>query len=103
MQRHAFVENFRAAALAARDFARKFIEEALPDEMLFRVRLNSSYDRNPLRPDEEVYPHDSALEHARNFCECTHEQVTTLLWRKGTVPEWINVSVTGTNRNSHSA
>jgi hypothetical protein len=79
MQRHAFLENFRAAALAARDFARKFIEEALPEEMLFRVRLNSSYDGNPLVADERVYPSDSVPERARAFCECTLEQVATLL------------------------
>lgn len=47
-----FKDNFRAAAVTARDFAREFIKEPLPDAMVYRLSLNCSYDGNPLLGDE---------------------------------------------------
>lgn len=92
--------RLRDAAQAARDFAREFVEEDLADEMLFCVRLNGSYDGNPLHPDERVYPEDSSADRARELRECTEEQTVGLLWRQGTVPEWVDLSVIGVNRSS---
>jgi hypothetical protein len=48
MQRETFANRLHAATRAAVGIAREYIEETLPDEVLFRVRLNSSYDGNPL-------------------------------------------------------
>lgn len=63
--------------------------------MLFRLRLNSSYDGNPLVGDEVVFPADSAFERAEALATCDEQQVVAELWRDGRVPEWIDVAVMG--------
>jgi hypothetical protein len=93
MDRMKFAERLRAASVAARDFARSYILEALPNDMLFRIRLNQSYDRNSSHPDERVYPEDSALNLTGKMGRCTEEEVVNLLWRDGRVPEWADVAV----------
>jgi hypothetical protein len=95
MDRELFAERLHDAAVAARDFARRYAEETLPDELRFRVRLNSSYDGNPLVKDEVVFPNDSGYEKANEFKDCSEQQVLDLLWRNKRVPEWINLSVIG--------
>jgi hypothetical protein len=95
MEREVFAARFREAAVAARDFARQFIEEDLPNRMLFRTRLNSSYDGNPLHQNERVYPEDSHLDRAEALRERDEDVVVSALWRNGLVPEWINVQVCG--------
>lgn len=97
MERELFASRLREAAVAARDFARKYIEEPLPDPTLFRLRLNNSYDGNPRVGDEHVFPEDSALERAEKLKLCTEELVIDELWRGGRVPEWIDVAVIGEN------
>lgn len=86
--------HFLRAAVCARDFARQFVEEELPDEMRFRLRLNSSYDAN-LERDETVYPEDTSPKRAKALRECTAETVVDTLWRDGTVPEWADLQVLG--------
>lgn len=90
-----FAQRLHEAATAARDFARTFIEETLPDPMLFRLRLNSSYDGNPRVGDEVVYPDDSSFQRAEELKACDEEAVVKSLWRDGRVPEWIDVAVIG--------
>lgn len=97
MERELFARRLHDAAVAARDFARRFIAETLPDELRFRVRLNSSYDGNPLVKDETVFPNDSGYEKANAFKDCSEQEVLDLLWRDERVPEWINFSVIGEN------
>ncbi len=84
----------------ARDFTRRFIEEPLPEPLLFRLRLNASYDGNPLREDERVFPEDSDRGLARRLSRCTAEQVVDVLWRDAMVPEWVNLSVVGDARTA---
>src|SRR5689334_19118076 len=93
MDRELFAGRLHEAAVAARDFAQRYVEETLPDELRFRVRLNSSYDGNPLVRDEVVFPSDSGYEKANEFKDCSEQQVLDLLWRNKRVPEWINLSV----------
>src|SRR5690242_16597377 len=57
-------------------FARSFVLETLPDEMLYRVRLNQSCDGNPLHMDERVYPEDTARNLTENFSRCAETEVT---------------------------
>jgi hypothetical protein len=95
MDRELFARRLHDAAAAARDFARRYVEETLPDELRFRVRLNSSYDGNPLVKDEVVFPHDSGYEKANELKDCSEQQVLDLLWRDRCVPEWIDLSVIG--------
>ncbi|MGE0403910.1 MAG: hypothetical protein AB7T06_44795 [Kofleriaceae bacterium] len=95
MDRELFAGRLHDAAVAARDFARRYVEEPLPDELRFRVRLNSSYDGNALVGDEVVFPDDSGYEKANELKDCSEQQVLDLLWRNKRVPEWINLSVIG--------
>ncbi|MGE5186544.1 MAG: hypothetical protein ACM31C_31025 [Acidobacteriota bacterium] len=93
MDRHLFATRLREAAMAARDFARRFIEEPLPDELRYRLRLNRSYDGEARVGDEVVYPEDSTCERAEAVRDCSEARVVDVLWRDGRVPEWIDVSV----------
>lgn len=95
MDRPTFAARLHAAAAAARDFARKFVCESLPDPLRFRVRLNSSYDGNPLVGDEVVYPDDGGFDRAFALHDIDADTVVDTLWRDGRVPEWINLSVIG--------
>jgi hypothetical protein len=94
MLRDVFAKRFHDAASEARDFARTFVEEPLPEEMTFRAHLNSSYDRNPLQAGLTVYPNDD------NLHRCNEEDAISLLWRDGKVPQWIDVSVVGETESS---
>ena len=62
MDKHTFAEHFVRAVTIARDGASNYVEEHLPDQLRFRVVLNSSYDGNPLHVDEVVFPEDSSIE-----------------------------------------
>lgn len=95
MEREVFTQRFLAASARARDFARGFVEESLPDAMLFRVRLNASYDGPPLRENERVFPEDDAHVVAKGLSRCRSAEVVDALWRDGMVPEWVDVSVIG--------
>jgi hypothetical protein len=55
MDKNTFVEHFvRGHSVGmGRRTRRHYVEERLPNEMRFRVRLNSPYDGNPLHPDED--------------------------------------------------
>jgi len=94
VEKKVFAERFHVAATTALDFARNFILEPLPDAKVFRVRLNCSYDKN-LRSDEEVYPEDGSMERAHQLRQCTEAEVVEVLWRKGSVPEWVDLTVVG--------
>ncbi len=95
MERELFERRLREAATVARDVARKFIEEPLPDPILFRLRLNSSYDGNARVGDEIVFPDDSSFHQAEKLRLCNEQRVVDALWRDGRVPEWIDVAVIG--------
>jgi hypothetical protein len=95
VEREVFARRLNEAATAARDFARKLIDEQLPEPMLFRLQLNSSYDGNPRVRDEVVFPEDSAFERAEELKICDEQQVVGELWRDRRMPEWIDVAVIG--------
>src|SRR6478609_1058118 len=94
MDRSTFAQHFLSAAQHARDFARKFIAEQLPDEMTFRVHLNSSYDGHA-GPDVKLFPGDSSDERSLATKQLDADGVVALLWRDGFVPEWVDVTVAG--------
>jgi hypothetical protein len=95
VERETLADRLRQAAESTRDFSQGFVLEELPDDLLFRVRLNSSYDRNPLRDGEVLFPEDSSYERAVDLRLCEAEAVVDALWRDGRVPEWINLSPIG--------
>jgi len=92
MDRHLFERHFHTAADQTRRFARQFVEQALPDQLAFRVYPNQSYDGNPRVGDEEVFPEETLAD------GCFHgpwsiTEVIGFLWRNGKVPEWVDVAV----------
>lgn len=92
MERALFREHFLLAASRARDFARKFVAETLPDAMRFRVHLNGSYDATA-SSEFVLFPEDSAEERTLATKRLDTEGVVDLLWRDGLVPQWIDVAV----------
>lgn len=91
VDRHVFAEQLERATRRAVDFARRFVEEALPDPVIYRVQLNSSYDGHAVA-GERLYPEDSSDERTYATKALTAAQVVELLWRDHHVPEWINVT-----------
>ncbi len=74
VDRSVFAQHFLAAAKSALEFSRQFLEEPLPDEMIFRVHLNSSHDVHA-RPDVRLFPEDSLEERARTTKQLDSERV----------------------------
>lgn len=85
-----FKTNLVTAAELARDFARTFVTNSLPEKVAFEVHYGCSYDGNSLVGDEKTFRDD--YEGQRVSTESA-ERVASMLWRDGFVPEWINVTV----------
>jgi hypothetical protein len=92
MQKDAFRERLIVATGRSLERARKFVRDDLPEACRYIVRLNQSYDGNPLKPGERVYP-DDTIQLGAQVGLLSAEQVVELLWRDGFVPEWIDISV----------
>jgi hypothetical protein len=92
VDRSTFAKRLSQATTRAHDFAQTLVVEHLPASFKYRVRLNSSYDRNPLRGDEMLYPDDGSAEAGRRSWSLGFAEAMDLLWRDGSIPEWINVS-----------
>ncbi len=88
-----FAARFEASVTSARGIARTVLIERLPEPLVFRVRLNQSYDAHPPAPGEVRYPEDSGLERAVALHRCDAATAVAELWRDGRVPQWINVAV----------
>src|SRR5690348_11372818 len=69
------------------------VTENLPVPLLFRVRLNQSYDRFDPSPGEVRFPEDSARGRATALSRCDADTAIAQLWRDGRVPEWVNMAV----------
>ena len=94
MDRETFPQRLHQPSIAAHDLAREFFfMETLPDKMLFRSRLNQSYDGNPLHADELLYPDDGILNLTEKLARCAEEEAVNLLWREGRAPEWVDLFV----------
>lgn len=90
LSRATFHKNLKESAILARDFTRTLVTTPLPDDISYSIRYGCSYDGNPLREDEVTFPEDYGKEAP---IKKSAEEVTSLLWRDGFVPEWINVTV----------
>jgi hypothetical protein len=99
VDRAAVKRQLVGAAVITRDFAREFIEERLPDEMRFRVHLNSSHDANA-GPEFKRFPKDSSEERTLATKELDLDAVVNVLWRNGYVPQWVDLSVVGETGDS---
>jgi hypothetical protein len=94
VDRDLFERRFLEASAHARDFARRFIEEPLPDPMRFHVHLNSSYDGHA-GPRFKLFPQDSTDKVAFRTKHLSAAAVVETLWRDGLVPQWVDLSVVG--------
>jgi hypothetical protein len=92
MNRETFQEHLLRAAELAVSFARKYVLNDLPDQVVFLVHPNQSCDENPRRGDEETYPDDSQKDD-QPLTFTTAEAVVDYLWRNEKVPEWIDINV----------
>jgi hypothetical protein len=93
VDRDLFADRLAAAAHRALDVARPQVLEDLPDKLIFRLRLNQSYDAGDPTPAERRFPGDGSR--AAALSRCDHTTAVTELWRDGWSPEWINIAVTG--------
>jgi hypothetical protein len=98
VDRGTFETRLRAAAEQAVQFARRYVRQALPDEVAFLVYPNQSYDGNPRVGEEVVFP-DQSLPQGRHHGPWTAEEVVAFLWRDGKVPEWIDTAVQAEDGN----
>ncbi|MBN1517748.1 hypothetical protein JXA32_14385, partial [Candidatus Sumerlaeota bacterium] len=72
---------------------REYIEEAIPDEHVFRVTPNQSRISSPcINPSIMTFPED-ALPAGQSLGPWSAEQAVDFLWRKGKVPRWIHLFV----------
>jgi hypothetical protein len=94
MDRELFERRFLEASSHAREFAKRFIEESLPEPLLFHVHLNSSYDRGA-GPRFKLFPQDSSEKMALKSKHLSAGAVVDLLWRDGLVPQWADLTATG--------
>jgi hypothetical protein len=91
MDREVFLDHLLRASEHCREFTTRFVVDSLPSTYAFWVILNCSYDRNPLRDDEVVFP-DDVRKHGKRVGPLTADAVVSLLWRERMVPEWIDIS-----------
>jgi hypothetical protein len=91
VDRSTFEQHTIVAVAQARAFALRFTNHPLPDDVLIQLVLNASCDAHA-RADETLYPLDSARDPS-TLARLSISDVVAELWRDGTVPEWINVSV----------
>jgi len=92
VDREVFLEHLQRASERCRKFTMQFVVDSLPRAHAFWVMLNCSYDRNPLRDDEIVFPED-VQNLGKRVGPLTVNAVASLLWRDRMVPEWIDISV----------
>lgn len=88
MTRSEFMSLLAKATNASVDFARRYVENDLPETVRFHVLLNQSYDGNA-GADDRVYPKDDGCE----LPSVTPDGVADALVRDGRCPEWIDVAV----------
>lgn len=82
-----FRSHLQIASRHCAEVTRAMVVNVLPEQFLYLVRPNQSYDGNQLHLDEVVYPHGTPeKERLRDEAE-----VVEYLWRDGKVPEWINI------------
>jgi hypothetical protein len=91
MEKTVFLEHFRQAHRWAVEFATEYVIQDLPDQTIFRVYPNQSFDENAIVGVETVYPQDF-LPPGR-YLLMNEKDTADYLWRDGSVPEWIDIHV----------
>jgi hypothetical protein len=91
MSREEFSQNFMKATLRLHTLALMAVENELKQPFSFLVKLNQSYDGNPLAKGK-VIPREMRARGGTSVGPLSHEAVVSLLWRDGLVPEWIDIT-----------
>jgi hypothetical protein len=92
MDRDIFLDRLLGASKLCQEFAKTLVSDSLPAACMFWVLLNCSYDGNALKDGEVVFPND-VQEHGDRIGPLLADEVVSLLWRDGMIPEWIDISV----------
>jgi len=92
MTKEAFQKNLSEAAHLTIKATKDYVLNKLPDEVLFLIVPNCSFDGNPLGDDEEVFPSETLPEWT-TLPPKTENETVDHLCRNGKVPEWINILV----------
>ena len=87
-----FRDRMLEASVKAVTWAQIHVLNRLPPSCSYLLYPNQSYDGNPLKADEEIFPADS-IAFPKFIGPLGFEEACQFLWRKGKVPEWVDVSV----------
>ncbi|MDQ8188508.1 hypothetical protein [Pelagicoccus sp. SDUM812002] len=90
MTRDDFTKSLVQASQTLVGATKKYVSNDLPDDFLYLIVPNASYDGNELEDDEEVFP-DESLEAGTSLPPKRKEEVIDLLHRNGKIPEWIDM------------
>jgi len=94
MQEEEFKHLLLSATEEAKQFALKYIENVLPAENAYHIRLSLSHD-DPQLTQFDLYPEDNG-----KVVEMADvSKVITTLLRKEKVPVWIDISVSEIKKN----
>ena len=80
------------ASMKAVSWAQLHVMNYLPSSCSYLLYPNQSYDGNPLKEDEELFPEDS-IPFPEFIGPLGFEEAFRFLWRNGKVPEWVDVGV----------
>lgn len=94
MRREDFENQLLAASFRALVFAQRFVRNRLSPNLTWIAVLNQSNDDDKA-PDEEVYPEDAG---SIEVCD-SPAVVVDLLFRNEACPQWIDISVVGSDRD----
>jgi hypothetical protein len=98
MKRSDFETNLRKAIRSTLEATREFVSDDLPSDVRLLIAPNCSFDGNPLKDDEEIYPGEE-LSPLTTLAPKTEADVCACLYRNGKVPEWINLQADSTDED----
>lgn len=99
MDRDVFLDHLLRASEHCREFTTRFVLDPLPCTYAFWVFLNCSYDGNPLKSGEVIFP-DDVQKYGKRTGPLDAADVISLLWRDRMVPEWIDISIWETDEQA---
>jgi hypothetical protein len=97
VDRSAFVERLARASEFCVEFTGNFVLDVLPDDFKYFVFLNQSYDAGRLRDGLVTFP-DNRTKYPNPNGPIDADRVASVIWREGMVPQWIDISVWGTDQ-----
>jgi len=95
MTKTEFLDLLRESTTECYEFAKNYVTDDLPDRFIYCVSLNASLD-DPRLKGFDIYPED----HDRRLEMVKDTDVAELLYRKGKIPVWINISVECVHRHT---